>query len=470
MSCFLWIEDFAVDGQTRAIKSTAETLFGGIYPLDAFLEDERDLKDSLKKHNTFLELTFQDALKFINTRLNDVDYIILDIDLPAYGEHDALDESVLKVLKEFEDYTPSDDRNDESNQIAACDRLKKNAGFYLYAKLVFELGFPKQHIKFFSNHGNEAKTIEASFRAAKITPPEIYLKSDDSIRQWVSDCFNSPYSRLRRGIIEGCKLSKSLPKENLYFNNFTPKQASIQYEDIVSYFQILENFLPLRKPENMQAIYKLFVRTLSHEWEAAKNIKPDKEKSDAVLAWILRNTRHWITHNSSLFDALDERFVAFLFMINIRVMFKFDDYQQHPYERVLLGLFENESLPQQDFSTKTIPVSDAYLALRNLVWDENNKTYEKNKKTGSKYKAIDEGFYFNDMTNSVQLSDSPLRHDKKLFIKLLYQTFWLTTRNPFVDKKNRQSLEIKFWNFKYSDKPYMLELARHIYHHSFPEA
>jgi hypothetical protein len=194
MSYFLWVEDFAsVDG-SRNIKGTADKLFGGIYPSDTFREDERDLKDSLKNHNIFLELTFQDAIKFINTRLNDIDYVVLDIDLPAYGECDEIDESVLTVLREFEGYTSSDDADDENRQVAACNQLKKNAGFYLYSKLVLELGFPIKNIKFFSNHGNEAKTIEASFISAKITPPEIHLKSDDGIRKWISDCYDSPYS------------------------------------------------------------------------------------------------------------------------------------------------------------------------------------------------------------------------------------------------------------------------------------
>lgn len=470
MSNFLWVEDFAFGEQTRDIKNTAEKLLGGIYPADTFLDDERDLKVSLKKHGTFLELSYQDALGFISSQLNDIDYVILDIDLPAYGENDSVNESVLSVLKIFEGYVPSDDPTEDESQLKeACNKLKKNAGFYLYAKLVFELGFPKQHIQFFSNHGKEVKSIEDAFKMAKIASPEIYLKSDNGIRQCVESFFDSPYSRLRRGIIEGCKLAKTLSPESLYFNKYIPNQDEIKHDEIISYFEILENFLPLREPENKQAIYKLFVRTLSHEWEAAKTIRHDKDKPDAVLAWIMRNTRHWITHNSSLFDALDERFLAFLFIVNLRVMFKFDDYQQHAYEGVLLKLFENESLTQQDFSNKTPPVSDAYLALRNHVWDENNKIYEKNKKSGSKDKAIEEAFYFNDMANNVQLSNSPLRHDKEFFIKLLYQTFWLITCNPYVDKRNRQSLEIKFGNFKYSDKPYMLELARSIYHRSFPE-
>ncbi|MBS3953022.1 MAG: hypothetical protein KGZ88_08750, partial [Methylomicrobium sp.] len=99
------------------------------------------------------------------------------------------------------------------------------------------------------------------------------------------------------------------------------------------------------------------------------------------------------------------------------------------------------------------------LDLRNIIRDQNQERKNLN---------IEEAFHFNEMANNVQLSNSSLRNDRKLFTKLLYQMFWLTTCNPYVDKKNSKSLEIKFWNFNYSDKPYMLAMARSIYHRSFP--
>lgn len=465
MSYFLWIEDF----DTLEIKDTATNVFGGVFNSDLFANDKRQLKANIKTQGVSVELSFQDGLNFIRRNLAEIDYIILDIDLPAYSQGDDINQEVLKLLTTFQGYQKSDDETeDEALLKKECDALKKIAGFYLYTELVVELGFPKSHILFCSNHGDNTLTIQDAFKNAKISLPKIHQKSNPEVQKWVNGCYENPYSRLRRGVIQGCKLLKTLPPESLYFNSYIPSQDAIKYDDITSYLEILENFLPLREPGNKQAIYKLFVRTLSHEWEAAKNIRHDKDKPDAVLAWIMRNTRHWITHNSSLFDALDESFVAFLFMVNLRVMFKFDDYKQHPYEVVLLKLFENKSISEQDFSNKTPPVSDAYLALRNHVWDENQKIYEKNKKSVSKDKVIDEAFYFNEMCNNIQLSNSPLRHDRKLFIKLLYQTFWLTTCNPYVDKKNNRSLEIKFWNFNYAEKPYLLELARHIYSRSFP--
>jgi hypothetical protein len=471
MSYFLWIEDFA--SQTGG-KDIAYNVLGGIIEPEKLSGDKKKLRSELKTEGVFIELNFGNGLDFIQNRLGDIDFIILDMNLPAYSGS-LPNANVVKILEKWHGYKSSD-VIDEVLLGQSTKELQDIAGYHLYTQLIFNLGFPENHILFCSNHGSDLASIKKAFTDAKIELPIIYTKdsSDDKekVQAWVKNCYENPYSRLRRGIIEGCKLAKKLSPECLYFNQYIPSEDEINHDDIISYFQTLENFLPLREPENKQAIYKLFVRTLSHEWEAAKNIRPDKEKPDAVLAWIMRNTRHWITHNSGLFDALDEHFVAFLFMVNLRVMFKFDDYRQHQHESVLLKLFENESLAQQDLSNKTPPVSDAYLALRNQILDENQKIHKKNKdkKSGYKDKAIDEAFYFNEMTNNIQLSSAPLRHDKARFIELLYQTFWLTTRNPFVDKKNSQSLEIKFGKFNYSDKPYMLELARHIYHRSFPEA
>jgi len=71
------------------------------------------------------------------------------------------------------------------------------------------------------------------------------------------------------------------------------------------YVEVLEKFLPLREPNNKTSLYKLFIRTLTHEWEASD---PKKIKG---LAWIMKNTRNWIAHNSNLFNALDEQMLAY---------------------------------------------------------------------------------------------------------------------------------------------------------------
>jgi hypothetical protein len=460
MSYFLWIEDFE-----NNVKATTADVFGSISLGLNQISDEIDkleLKKYLEEKGVFLELSFQDGLDFIQNKLQKVDYIILDIDLVPYIEDDPLKENVLSLLEKFFDYQVADVlTEDEKRQLLKKQlaELKKIAGYCLYTELLVEQSFPKQHILFCSNHGDTTNEIQKAFKAAKIELPPIYEKSNKKIQEWVRCCYESDYSRLRRGIIQGCQYAKEFDSSKLYFNKFTTANEPTEFKDLISYLEILETFLPLQEPKNKQDLYKLFVRTLSHEWEGAKSIKRDKEKNDAVLAWIMRNTRHWITHNSNLFAEINEKLVAYLFMINMRVMFNYGNGNLQDYEKVLLSLFEKEALSENDFKYKTIPVSEAYLTLKNIVLDENHKKDIK----------IEDAFYFNELANNIQLSNSPVRNDKKLFIKLLYQMFWLCTSNPFISTGNRKSLlEIKFYDFKYEDTPYMFELARHIYYCSFP--
>lgn len=454
MSYFLWVEDFE-----NSPKITATEVLGGInIDEQQFSDHKQQLKKNLKAQGIFIELSFQDGLGFIRQNLGKIDYIILDIDLAPYSNGDVINDDVLKLLETFQDYQkPADEREEEQLLEKKCAELKALAGYYLYTELVVELGFPKQHILFCSNHGENSLSTRDAFKTAKIALPTIYEKANPEVQLWVKERYKNPYSRLRRGIIEGCKFAKNLTIDKLYFNKFTNNNESVQPEDIFNYLEILENFLPLHEPANKTDLYKLFIRTLSHEWEAAKSIKRDNNKRDAALAWIMRNTRHWITHNSKLFSELEEGMLAYLFIVNLRVMFNFDgELQRH--EEILLKLLAEEALSKAEFKAQAIPITDAYLGLKNIVLDE--------KHSGQN---VEDAFYFNELANNIQLSNSSCRNDKQLFTKLLYQMFWLTTSNPFISTGNRKNLlEIKFSNFEYAEKPYLFELARHIYKRSFP--
>ena len=84
----------------------------------------------------------------------------------------------------------------------------------------------------------------------------------------------------------------------------------------------------------------------------------------------MKSTRNWITHNSTLFNALDETMLAYLFLINMRVMFNFDDAVQ-PYEKILLNLFAEDVLSEELFKDKSknkfIPISETYLDIKNIA-------------------------------------------------------------------------------------------------------
>lgn len=451
MSYFLWIEDFDND-----VETTADNVLGAIFDSSYFVQDKRALKRNIKQQGVFIELSFQDGLNFISKQLNKIDYIILDINLPVFSDGGEINEVVLALLKEFQGYKKQIDiSEDEALLTEKCKELKEIAGFYLYTQLIVELGFPKDHILFCSNHGENTLIIQKAFKDAKIALPTIYQKSDNSVKNWVKDRYENPYSVLRRGIIEGCQyIDKNLDSISISFNTISEVEKQINIEQARDYLAVLENFLPLRKPDDKDKVilYKLFIRTLSHEWEAAD---PKKIRG---LAWIMKNVRNWITHNSALFSEMDEAMLAYLFIINMRVMFDFDELVQN-YEEILLSLFEKEALTEQLFKDNCknkllfTPISKAYCDLQNLVSDESDK-------------GIKDAFNFRALANNIQESLSSLRDDKRLFVKVLYQLFWLINSYPRITTKNRE-IKISFNDFNYTEKPYVFELARRIYNRSF---
>jgi len=458
MTHFLWVEDFNFSETKRGgnfVSSTVEAVFGSVLDESELRErlkeeDEYDAQDFLVEKGILLKLNLLEALEFIRNpdELSKIDFVVLDVDMPLCrdGQNDE-DNYLTSLIEQYE----------------SADDLRKIAGYQIYTELVIELGFPKAHILFCSNHASYFDQLKGKFASANIkfplssNPDKPFLTKDDDtdIKQWLNDA-RSDYFVLRRGIIEGCRYIVKLIEEsklntdNLIFNDFISEpEKKVTIEDMRDYVKVLEKFLPLREPNNKTSLYKLFIRTIAHEWEAAepKNIKG--------LAWIMKNTRNWIVHNSNLFNALDEQMLAYLFIVNMRVMFNFDDVVQ-PYEKILLNLFADDDLIKKEVfeaqsKNELIPSSGAYCDLQNLVSDKNVK----------------DAFRFPALANNIQESNSPLRDDKQLFAKLLYQMFWLINSYPLVEIKNRE-VKIKFKVFDYSKKPpYIFELARHIYNRSF---
>ncbi len=484
MSYFLWIEDF--EGYPKVVASN---VFGGILNENHFSDDLRRLKQNLKEQGIFIETSIQDSINFIREKLHTIDYIILDIDFPAYSKGDEINHVVLKLLTNFQDYQKSEDENEDTILLQRqCDRLKEIAGFYIYTELIVELGFPKQHILFCSNHGENTTTIQNAFKSAKIQLPTIYKKADKEVNEWVKERYENPYSRLRRGIIEGCQYLRKLPEDQLRFKKFikeSEKQPGI--DDIRDYLDVLANFLPLRepeKPEKTASLYKLFIRTLAHEWEAADPDQPNKSKLDDqeakefarelknngiyAFSWIMKMTRNWLAH-SKVFEQLSAEDVAYLFIVNMRAMFDLGD-QLLAYESHLLSLF-SVSITADDMKywagsyhgNRKIPLIKNYAALLH--------------KSGKRWEAVN----YHDALNQFQKNKSEKSpEDMAFLITGLYQTFWFLTSNGFVslptdEDKNLDTkklvgykvLNYQFGFFDYKKSDFLLEFSRHIYSRSF---
>ena len=458
MSYFLWIEDFEVG----SVEATTEAVLENIIKKSFFDSKKRKLRSKLKDQGVFIELTFQDGLKFIKEELDKIDYIILDIDLKSHnGSMDDINSDVLELLYEFQNYTKMQYQSkDEDSFTKARQELKVIAGFYLYTHLVVELGFPKQHILLCSNNGSQMTEIKNAFKTAKISPPDIYTKEsipNSFVKTWVSSRHSNPYSRLRRGIIEGCKYLRNLTEENLEklrFNNFIRgKDKQITLENLHNYLDVLENFLPLREPTDKATfykLYKLFVRTLSHEWESADDyLESMNLASQELFAFtsIMKLTRNWSAH-SRVFEKINEEDVAYLFIVNMRAMFTLDD-DLLRYEKHLLQLFELV-IPDQEIINE-VTLKKSYNHLFSLP------VYHRNT-------------HFNCVLDDVQKSNT---QDDKYLIQGLYQTFWILTSRGELDEIKRKDGITKCYKFPKLDyfkdqkDSYLFELARHIYKRSF---
>jgi hypothetical protein len=452
MSYFLWIEDFENNA-----KVTTENVFGSV--LDDRLFDEKPfaLKKNLEPEGVFIKLDLQEGLNFISRDLlSNIDFVILDIDLVAHdGE---INDELLSLIKTYEDYQPSEEETeDDELRNIACTKLKPIAGFYLYTKLVFEIGFPKSHILFCSNHGENTESIQKAFHTARIALPIIYKKSDEYVNHWVKSNYENPYSRLRRGIIEGCRFLIDMP---LRFDKFSTNDKNPVNLDLENYLAILSGFFSLNKPEKSTTAYKLFIRTLAHEWdEAVKPRKLDKDQVSLAFSWIMKMTRNWSAH-TTVFELISEQDVAFLFLVNMRAMFDLGA-QLAPYERYLLMLFEqplnHEDFKQQcggDFKTRQIPLTQKYAVMLS--------------KYGTNFEAIN----FHDLLNELQKKQA---QSNQFLIEGLYQVFWFLTSfgRVYIDPHKVQEqkyLNYQFNYFDYSSQEYLTEIGRHIYRRSFPEA
>ncbi len=443
----LWIEDFG--GQLDSGVKTLTLMFQNLLSFDNLDKDTLNLIDypnqliefcqqQASVHGIFLCRNYFDYAEFKNNHaiVNKIDAIILDIRLDS-GDHVDFDLAIPEPYKKTAEF-------------------HKNAGFYIFNDLV-HLGVPAEKMCFMT--GEDSTFGDFKTKCLEIYVPQIecFEKRDtkgyDKLRTWLTKQ-ETPYVKLRRGIIEACNSLKNLidDKNKLLFNGFIEEtEKKISLEDSHNYLDVLANFLPLREPVDKSTLYKLFIRTLTHEWEATE---PKKIRG---LAWIMKSTRNWITHNSTLFNAVDEQIIAYLFMINMRIMFNFDEVKQ-TYEEILFKLFSGEDLTKEIFEEQnknkliTLKIKKAYCDLQNKVASE---------------KIIKDAFRFSALANNIQESNSELRKDKVLFDKVLYQLFWLINSYPRIDVRIGK-IEITFEEYDYRKKaPYLFELARHIYNRSF---
>jgi hypothetical protein len=450
----LWIEDFGkITDSFSAVQSCFQDSLGESL-LAKWDRDEIDIQRDPKAllnfcrdHQAWHEVMlcrdyhgFAEIIAGVDL-LQDIDVVLVDINLS--------------------------NRVDKDKEIPPAYKHEEG-GFYIYNELLRK-GFPEDNICFLTGEENTLKAfLEQCQKLSMPEPLHSYEKNDTGyakLRAWLKEKQSNPYLTLRRGIIEGCRhilsqLDSRPVDEVIRFHQFLEtKQASEIVTDMQDYLRILQNFLPLRQPDQQQLgyLYKLFVRTLAHEWEAAKPALVQDAENEPLQAfgWIMKNVRNWSAHKN-LFANLSEKEVAFLCLINLRSMFQLDSADLWPFEKGLLGLFD-KPLSKETLSDlldqKRLNLAKTYASLKKKV-------------TSDKEDAVTFVGMLNNLVNSDKISSQEIS-------SRLFQMFWHGLSRAMVNKAHssiqKVTVEYTFQRHFYGKKnpeSFLFQVAQHIYEKS----
>jgi hypothetical protein len=373
MSQFLWIENIT----TNTLKTDTENIFGRLLNRSVIPDNVWQIKRLLQDYGVFVAVTFLESLEFIYDprQLLQIDYVILDLEIPLQLLNEK-NPSLVKILKNYYDYKPQPNNPiiDETNFIAAQERLIPVAGYQLYIELVRELGFPKEHILFCAHDIAKQTSIRSIFKRAKVELPLLLAKTDKKqFHKWVQEKNENRYSILRRAIIMGChhlqailqtEPQNDIPK--LFRSDYDPSLPALTSKDLDDYLATLITILPLRRPANPQVVYKLFIKQLALKWDnnhcpGNKLFLTTSSHHKYSFNWIRKCAKKWLTHTAT-FKQFSEQDLGFFFLITMRVMFKLTE-TTPTYEQMLLKLFPKQlnylpsQLSQPRSKRSTLPLS-----------------------------------------------------------------------------------------------------------------
>jgi len=469
MSTLLWVEDFG----EGSVELVVNDVLGQIFTLDAnsIPRTKNRIPAYLRPYGVLVKPDFVSAFEFIcSPAFRQTDYVLLDINLPVDCADLERNHPVFKIL-ELYGYCPGSTSPEES-ETKAAEALGNVAGYRLYIELL-ESGFPKTHVLFCSDHGDNMNGVYNAFSEAKLELPVLYAKQKDEdlkkIHEWLGDACDNRYSILRRGIFEGCAAALQLLEDtaNIRFHGFIKNAVAKELKsDLQIYLETLQAFLPVREPGEKEKtlLFKLFTRTLLHEWENAAqpdNFSGDNKQLYQTLAWIMKNARNWIAHTKLLND-LEEADVAFLFITALRAMFKFDEQGAVTHEKILFGLFEaveSETL-RAHIQQQALPLAETYLQARTTLL---------NAATGN------DEILFRKILDTMQAKGCEFD-----YLLGLYQSFWHglapvsmfgTPKKPEKGPKNQIFCELNCafgeQNFGAVEENFVFEFACRLYHRSF---
>jgi len=386
MSAFLWVEDFE-GGQYREF---AHALFGQALALqaNAFPDEEIGLRALLRKHQITLATNYAEAARLIGERINDFDFVVLDIDLILMGEDRDKDMPIVQPpLERWYGYKPEAD-DEEASYNEARTKMKKVAGYHLFLDLVLKHGFPGNRILFCSNHGDQLKvSIDDSFEKARIETPDIWKKHDARVKDWIDRKRVDPYFRLRRWVTSACEeLLEGLKFGQTHYK--MPALPGAGALTLVNAEILLEN-LPRLIPayetseRERQLAFRLFVRTLTQDWDKVNFKDKSLRPWEASFAAVLVHARNWTSHDVNALSLLHEEDVVLLFLIAIRMCFDLPTTKLENFEVALFTILGPEAELnmnglKQDYECTYEEMKTKYAQQQQQLKDKEHKGYFSN--------------------------------------------------------------------------------------------
>jgi len=322
-----------------------------------------------------------------------------------------------------------------------------------------------------NNHNSPTyNRFREAYRRCRIEPPKainIKLNNEGNLHfnNWLENHEENNYLLLRRGIIEGCNFLKRHILENdanFQFRGYIKnepetKEPIIEIEtiEIMNYLDSLSQFLPIKQPsasENLNVQYRLFLRALVHIWE--ENILSYNKNNPEYIntfAKLSKITRNWTSH-ANLLEPLDTQIVAFLFLVNMRAMFKLKDVEA--YEKTLFSCFpEPKKIDKKELS-KCIKGADKHV--NQILFELGLSEFQEDKLgkpicygDGNQKKK-----FFDQKVNDIyKFKTGKLNKEEFNFKKFLLQYPWINQKN--------------FIGLTSSSSGFLPVLARHIYKSSF---
>ncbi len=411
------------------------------------------------------------------------DFVVLDAHLPIDKDKDT---ELLSSVGGISDKAGAIIEYLEKEKVMPEEEMV--AGLTLYFFLLVKTNFPDDRIVFLSAH-EEAEKINSKFKEVKAIPPKVFLKTDPAELKQFADLLktysNDKYIILRRSIYDGCAhLLDNVGNYPFRFNQFIDsRRQSLDDAEIRGYLTNLQSFLPARvspfDPKQKGSHLNAFIRILLHQWDdkaRPQNIGKNKDeplsKSDdeaRALSKIVKNVRNWAAH-SNLFEDADEKLAAFLFLINMRVMFVLPD-DILPYERLALRLY-SEPLNADEMAgiidKREIPLG---------------KTYETIKKLSVRVRAYRDSIYFEEMlANLGQFNkiEELIRAGqiRESISTLVFRMFWHVLSPAKLDNvvlsRGQGEKNVGVWYTfdlcdygKMNENSFIFQVARHIYKESF---